>query len=151
MWQTEDAALPLAIDRLKWALGTPLGRDAGAWCDRVSRGLAQIRTALGCHAAQVKSREGWLARVAGRDLLLFTEPVRQACAVGQEHRNLRVAAAGLQALLDDAARRLDSPPAAVRLHEVWKLGGELVAVLRAHVRTERCLRASAEEVGHAAT
>ena len=107
MWQTEDAALYLAMDRLEWALGTLLGRDARAWCDRVSRGLAQVRTALDRHAAQVESREGLFARVADRDLLPFTEPVRQVRTLCQEHRNLRVAVAGLQALLDEGARRLD--------------------------------------------
>jgi hypothetical protein len=150
MWQIEGAALPLVIDRLEWALSTPLGREASAWCARVSRGLAQVRTALDCHAAQVESRGGLFARVADRDLLPFTEPVRQARALCQEHENLSVAVAGLQALLDDAARRLDSPLAAVRLHEVWKLGGELVDVLRAHLRTERCLHGHAEELQHTA-
>jgi hypothetical protein len=32
----------------------------------------------------------------------------------------------------------------VRLHEVWKLGRELVAALRAHARAERCLCGDAE-------
>jgi hypothetical protein len=150
MLQTEDAALPLAVDRLEWALGTPLGPDACAWCDRVGRSLAHVRTALDGHAAHAESREGLLTRVTDRDLLPFTAPVRRARALWQEHRNLRVAVAGLRALLDEEARRRHASPAAMRLHEVWKLGSELVAVLRAHVRTERCLqrclRGEAEEL-----
>jgi hypothetical protein len=155
MLQIEDAAPFLAMDRLEWALGTPLGRDARAWCDRLSRGLVQVTTALDGHTARAESREGWLARVADRDLLRFIQPVCQVCAVCQDHRNLRVAVAGLQALLDDAVRRLedaprwlDGAPAAVQLHEVWRLGRELVEVLRAHLRTERCLRGHTEELQH---
>jgi hypothetical protein len=145
MLQTEDAALPLAIDRLEWALGTPLGRDTRAWCARVRRGLAQVKTALDRHAAEVESGEGLLARVADWDLLPFTEPVCQARALWQEHRDLCVAIVGLQALLDDAVRRPVFPPAGVRLHEIWKLGRELVTVVHAHVRTEKCLRGEMED------
>jgi hypothetical protein len=139
MLPTEDAALALAIERLEWALGTPLGRDAQPWCDRVSRGLAQVTTALERHAAQVESPGGWVAQVAQRDLLPFTATARQARALCQEYRNLRVVVAGLQALLDGEARRPDSPRAGMRLHELWKLGRELAAALRAHVRTEQRL------------
>ena len=49
-------------------------------------------------------------------------------------------------LLAAYAMAPDSQSAAVRLHEVWKLGEELVAVLRAHLRAERSLRGDAEEV-----
>jgi hypothetical protein len=73
--------------------------------------------------------------------LPFTAPARQVAALCQEHQNLRAAVAGLQVLLDDAARGRDGPSATVKFHEVWKLACELVVVLRAHVRTERCLRA----------
>jgi hypothetical protein len=123
MMQTDDAALALAIDRLEWALGTPLGRDAGAWCDRVGRGLAHVKTALDRHAAEVESPAGLFDQVAGRGLLPFTAPARQVTALCQEHRNLRATVAGLRALLDEATRRRDSRPAALRLHEVRKLGG----------------------------
>jgi hypothetical protein len=140
MLPTEDIALSLAIDRLEWALGTPLGRDPHAWCDRVSRGLAQVKTTLASHAAHVESAKGLFAQVVELGLLPFTTPARQLAALCQEHQNLRVAVAGLQALLDDAARGRDAPPAVVRFHEVWKLGSELVTVLRAHVGSERCLR-----------
>ena len=143
MLQTEDAALALAIDRLEWALGTPL--DAGAWCDRVGRSLAHVRAALDRHAAEVESPEGLFARVTEHGFLPFTAPARQVTALWQDHRNLRAAVAGLRALLGGEARRPNSPRAGVRLHEVWKLGRELAAALRAHVEAEQCLCGDAED------
>jgi hypothetical protein len=146
MLPTEDGALALAIDRLEWALGTSFGRDLCAWWDGVGRALAQVKTALDRHAAQVESATGLFAVVAERDLLPFTGPARQVAALRQEHRNLRVAVADLQALFTRAARGLDAPPAAVWFHEVWNDGGELVAALRALVSTARWLRGDDDEV-----
>jgi hypothetical protein len=150
MVPTQEAALAVALDRVRWALAYPRRHAQDDWDGRLRRALAALRSAWDEHIAHV---EALLALVADPAELPFTPVARQARAIRQEHRKLAGEAHQLLKELEavpsvyqSGFNTAGSGPSGKRLATIVRRAEALAAGVRRHLAAEASLSLADPEV-----
>jgi hypothetical protein len=136
----QEAALAVARDHVRWALGYPRRHGQDDWDGRLRRALVALHEAWDVHGARV---EALLALVVDPAELPFTPLAQQAREMRREHRRLATEAGRLCKELETEPSVYQSSfdPAGAgssrkRLAAIVRRAETLVAAVRRHLAAE---------------